>query len=172
MLTHTVEIVLFLVCVGVLGISLIMFVRMFDALSPPTRALTWVVGADIVQALLLLAFVCFQMHYYARGEAIPDGFFCHYFNPAILALVVFVWLSQPVIAWMTLKTLRNEAVPACKLRRVFYACIAVAVLDYVWGVGKTPGRIVNGCVRAYITRSLCLLERICACVHNALAVLA
>lgn len=121
-----------------------MFCRMFDALSPPTRALTWVVGADLVQALLLLAFMCFQMHFYARGEAIPDGFFCHWLNPLVLAIVVFVWLSQPVIAWTTLKTLRNEAVPARKLRRIFFVCIAVAVLDYAWGVAITPGKIVNG----------------------------
>lgn len=176
---NTVEIVVFVACVFVLGIAFVMFIRLFDALSPPTKALAWVVGADEMLAILLLAFMCFQQHFYVREEQIPQGtWFCHYCNPLVLALVVFGWLGQPVIAWCvireemqtppytptppcprahrlqthplqkprrtTLKTLRNEAVPARKLRRIFYWCIAVALLDYVWGVAVTPGRIVNG----------------------------
>lgn len=99
----TVEIVIFVACVIVLGISLLMFVRLFDALSPPTKALAWVVGADELLAILLLAFMCFQLHYYLRAEQIPQGtWFCHYCNPLVLALVVFGWLGQPVIAWYVL----------------------------------------------------------------------
>jgi len=131
--------------VGVLGVACLMFVRLFDALSPPTKALTWVVGSNLVLALMILAFACFQMHYYALNQFIPQGgFFCHYFNPVVLSLVVFNWLGQPVIAWTTLKTLRNEEVSDRKLRRVYGWCIAVAFVVYVWGVALSPGVIVNG----------------------------
>ncbi len=135
---------LFVFSAVVLGVSFLMFRRLFDALSPPTKALSWVVGVDVLQALLLLAFMCFQMYYYARREAMRDGFFCHYLNPAVLALVTFGWLGQPVIAWTTLKTLRNEPVPDRQLHRVLGACAAIAVVDYLWGVAVTPGKVVNG----------------------------
>lgn len=133
----------------VLGIAFLMFARLFDALSPPTKALTYVVGGNVVLALLLLAFACFQMYYYTREEFIPQGgAFCAYVNPVVLALIVFGWVGQPLIAWTTLKTLRNEEVPDQQLRRLFYGGIGVAVLDYIWGVIMSPGRIVNGWLRA------------------------
>ena len=144
-LINAVEIVLLLLSVVVLGVAFLMFVRLFDALSPPTKALTWVVGSNLVLALFLVAFACIQMHYYALKQYTPQGgFFCHYFNPVVLSLVVFNWLGQPVIAWTTLKTLRNEEVTERKLRRVYGWCMAVAFVVYVWGVALSPGVIVNG----------------------------
>jgi hypothetical protein len=141
---QTVEIVLFIFSVGVLSMAFLMFRRLFDALSPPTKALSWVVGVDVLTALLLLAFMCFQMYYYVRREPMRDGFFCHYLNPAVLALVTFGWLGQPAIAWTTLKTLRNEPVPDRQLHRVLCLCVGIAFIDYVWGVAVTPGKVVNG----------------------------
>ena len=97
---HTVEIFLLLVSLVVLGVAFLMFVRLFDALSPPTKALTWVVGGNFVLALFLLAFACFQQHFFLQRQYIPQGgAFCHYCNPVVLSLVVFNWLGQPVIAW-------------------------------------------------------------------------
>ena len=84
----------------VLGVSLVMFLRLFDALSPPTKALTWVVGGNFMLAALIASFACYQQYFFTIGRYIPQGgAFCHYVNPVVLSLVVFNWLGQPVIAW-------------------------------------------------------------------------
>jgi hypothetical protein len=60
-----VEIILLVFSLVVLGVAFLMFVRLFDALSPPTKALSWVVGGNFVLAFFVVAFASMQMHYYA-----------------------------------------------------------------------------------------------------------
>ncbi len=142
----TVEVTAFTFAVVVLSLSLVMFVRLYDALSPPTKTLVSVVAANLILASLNLLFAFEKIWFLVRGHGyVPiEEQLCRYGHPLARACVVYMWCGQAVCAWVTLKTIRNEYVPPAKLRHCAWAAAAVSLYFFVTAEVYSQGNIVWG----------------------------
>lgn len=140
----------FTFAVVVLSLSLVMFVRLYDALSPPSKTLVGVVAANLVLAGCSLLFTFEKIYFLVRGDGyVPTSErLCRYINPISRAAMVFMWMGQPVMAWVTLQTIRNEYVPPAKLRRWTWTSLALSlyflVMAEVFSQGACVVPHVNG----------------------------
>lgn len=146
--TNTVEVLLFAFAFAVLSISLVMFLRLYKALSPPTKTMMWVIAANVVLAGLYLLFSGIKLYYLTRGTLVPLGEpTCHYLHPLARSCQLLSWLGQPIMAWVTYKTIRNQPVPSGRLKVLTGGAVGVAVVFLVLSEVYMPGNVIWGCVR-------------------------
>lgn len=120
--------------------SMLIFVRIYRVLSPPTKALLYVFCADILDFGVIFAMAVVSLYYQMRAEFIPpDDFTCHFIWPFGSSGLLFVSIGQPVIAWTTLKTLQKG-----QLRRIFFGCFVVVIILYFLSLLSNPGTVIRG----------------------------
>jgi len=137
--------VLFSFAVVVLSLSLVMFVRLYPALSPPTKTMLWVMVSNLTLAGLYLLFSGVKLFYMTRGSLVPPREpFCRYLHPLARACMVYMWCGQPTMAWVTLKTIRNQAVPPARLKALMWASAAVALAVLGLSEAYMQGNIIWG----------------------------
>lgn len=99
-------------------------------------------------AALYLLFTFEKLYYLVNGDGyVPyDETFCRWASPVGRAALVYMWCGQPIIAWVTLKTIRNEYVAPATIKRRFWLSsgltlyFLVMALIYSQGRSAIPGR--------------------------------
>jgi hypothetical protein len=141
----TVEALLFSFAVVVLSIATTMFVRLYHSLSPPTKTMLWVLGFNLLLASLYLLFSGVKLFYMTRGRLVPPGeAMCRYLHPLARSCQLLTWCGQPIMAWVTLKTIRSQAVSPRRLAALSWGSLALGVTFLVLSEVYMPGNIMWG----------------------------
>lgn len=134
---------LFTFAVVVLSVALAMFIRLYHALSAPTKTMVWVLGANLILAALYCLFSAIKLAYMSHGRYVPQGEpACHYLHPLARTCQVLTWLGQPIMAWQTLRTIRNQPVPARRLRAATWGSVGISVVFFALSETYMPGSVM------------------------------
>ena len=92
-------------------------------------------------ALCFLSFTFEKLYYLVNGDGyVPyDEQFCRWISPVGRAAAVYMWCGQPIIASVTLKTMRNEYVSPEQVKRWFWLSSGLTLYFLVMALVYSQG---------------------------------
>jgi hypothetical protein len=147
---------LLLGAVIVLTLALTMMVRLYHALSAPTKTLICMMAANLLGALVSLLQACHQLTHLVEGHFLePHDDVCRVSQPIFVAFEAVTWWGHLLLAWMTWRTICGQKRPGPLVFNtlLYGVSLFVGVLVISEMEQQVPGEVLWGlfCVTPFLS---------------------